>query len=158
MQLYSCSAIVMLALSLPGFLLGSIIMGLFHVYDRLPRKAALTLKFLSLVPPLVLSLIGLAVSFKFFPVTVFIYVFSGLSAWFGRAFIYGQSESLFRDRLIGIGLLVTSALPFALIALHAFSSVLGGGWYSFYIHNHGAHEIVMKEIQVDRQVIWLTGR
>lgn len=148
------SFILILRMVMAGFLLGPLIVGLFRLYDRLPRRVALSLKLLTLGPPLVLGMAGLVASFKFLSLAAFFYVFSGLFVYCGLKIIYDRLGRPLIKQLVGSGLLVTAALPFILVGLGALVIPLQSETFSFYVQNYSDHEIIVKEVQIDEQMVF----
>jgi hypothetical protein len=148
------SFLVMLASTVVGVLVGIMILGLFRIYGRLPGKVALSLKMMTLGPPLVLAMVGLVVSLDSFIWMIFYYVFAGLLACFGGVLAYRDKGRDHSDRGVGLCLMIAAALPFIWIGSDALNTYFGPGTFSFSVQNYSAPEIVLKQVQVDDQVIF----
>lgn len=143
------TVIMWIILSAVGGLLGGLmLLGLSHSSDRLFEKTGVPLKYQALVPPLIMTLVGLFTSLVFIPYALILYGFAILLLCIGREYFFGRH---ILKQLIGVILLGPVTIPFMMITLYVYTDALGPGWYSFYIHNHGDHEIVVKEVQVDGQ-------
>lgn len=137
-----------------GSLMGLPLMVMSHLCDRLSEKTSLPLKYQALFPPLFLALVDLLTSLDFIPYVIFLYGFVVLLLCLGRALIFGRLNWNSLNQLMGSCLLCTIALPFALIALYAFGSALGLGYYSFAIHTRSGHEIILMKVEANQRVIF----
>lgn len=148
------SFVTMLVSTVVGVLAGRMILRLFRIYDRLPEKIALSLKIMTLGPPLVLTVLGLIVSLDYFIWMIFYYIFAGLLACSGCVLVYRDQSQDYSDRQVGLCLAIAATLPFIWVGSDALVMYLGPGTFSFHIENHSGPEIAWKEVQVDGQVVF----